>query len=97
MTISSESITIKIFWIGSKKVADAFGTDADHRVAPVAGLAELAVISLRVEKTFEARARVRVTVTGVVEAPVVAAVAGDARTTGNFRISVKVVSTNGAA
>ena len=97
MTISSKSIAIEIFWIGSKKVAEAFGTDADHRVAPVAGLAELAVSPFRVEQTFETSSGIWVTVSSVVEAPVVAAVTRHARTARNFRISVIIVCTYGTS
>ena len=96
-TISGESITIETFRICAQKIADALGADAIDGVAPESGFAELAVGPLRVEKTFEAGARIWVTVTGVVKAPVVATVARDARTAGNFRISVIVVSTHGTS
>ena len=96
-TISGESITIEMFRVRSQNIADALGANATDGVAPVAGFAELTVGPLRVEKTFEAGARIWVTVTGVVKAPVVAAVARDARTAGNFGISVIVVSTHGTS
>ena len=86
-----------MFRVRSKEVTDALRANAIHGVAPVSGLAELTVRALRVEKTFEAGAGIRVTVAGVVVVPVVAAVARDARTAGNFRISVIVIRTHGTS
>ena len=96
-TISGESITIEMFRVRSQNIADALGANAADGVAPEAGFAELAVGPLRVEKTFEAGAGIWVTVTSVVKTPVVATVAGDARTAGNFWISVIVVSAHGTS
>ena len=96
MAVAGEAIAVEVLGIGAKDVADALLANAADGVAPESSLAVLAVGALGVEETFEALARVGVAVAGVVVVPVVATVAGHARTAGDLGVSVVVVGTDGA-
>jgi len=96
MAVPSESVAVKVLRVRSQDVTDTLFAHASDSVAPESGLAVLAVSALRVEETLETAAGVGIAVAGVVVVPVVTAVAWDAGAAGNFRISVKIVSTHGA-
>ena len=78
-------------WIGAEHVTCALLAHVFNSVPKKAWLAELAVVTLGVEEAFEADTRVRVAVAGVLEVPVVGAVAAVATTARDLWVAIEVV------
>ena len=78
-------------WVGAEHVTCALLAHVFNSVPKKAWLAELAVVTLRVEEALEADTRVRVAVAGVLEVPVVGTVAVVAAATGDLGVAIEVV------